>query len=115
MTQVFSPASPTSQPANPAPIPVNVEAPPSLSDSELVGRMRALFAKARSHRRPTVNQWVKNYRVMRNRTWMTSRPEWMPSPEVPEMLTILPARCAIMVGATCLIGRKVPRSLAMIT
>ena len=89
MTQVFSPASPTSQPANPAPIPVNVEAPPSLSDSELVGRMRALFAKARSHRRPTVNQWVKNYRVMRNRTWMTSRPEWMPSPEVPEMRPIV--------------------------
>ena len=31
------------------------------------------------------------------------------------MLTILPLFCAIMVGTTCLMGRKVPISLALMT
>lgn len=92
MTQVFSPATdPTRRTPKYAPgaQPINVAAAPTLDDMELVGRIRTLFSRARSERRPTVAQWTKNYRIMRNRTWLTQRPDWMPAPEVPECRSIV--------------------------
>jgi hypothetical protein len=91
MTQVFSPtdAKPNPTPGAPGAQPVNVAAAPTLSDMELVGRLRTLFSRARAERKPTVAQWVKNYRIMRNRTWLSQRPDWMPTPEVPEVRSIV--------------------------
>lgn len=61
------------------------------SDLELVQTVRLLFQRARAHRRSRVVQWVRNYEVIRNRTWGIGRPSWMPSPEVPEIYPILSA------------------------
>lgn len=55
-----------------------------------------LFYKARQHRRPLVSQWNKNYRVVNNRTWLASRPGWLPSPEVPEIYPILASQVGWM-------------------
>lgn len=80
----------------PGATPVNIEAPPSLSDTELVGRLRTLFAQARDQRKPVIQQWRKNHRVMRNRTFTNAVPAWMPSPEVPEVRPII-ASCVAWV------------------
>lgn len=61
------------------------------ADLQLAARCRDLFQRARYHRRPLVAQWLKNYRILRNRTWVAGRADWMPSPEVPEIYPILTA------------------------
>jgi hypothetical protein len=61
----------------------------SLSDEELVRYCRELFYRARSYRRPIIGTWNRNYRVLRNRTWLSNRAAWLPSPEVPEIRPIL--------------------------
>ena len=66
----------------------------SPSDMELVGRIRTLFQRARAERKPIVQQWVRNYRVMRNRTWRAGRLDWMPQPEVPEVRSTIGALVA---------------------
>lgn len=63
--------------------------PPSTRDAELAAEIHSLFQQARSYRRPLVQQWNRNYRILRNRTWTASRPSWMPSPEVPEIHPIV--------------------------
>lgn len=61
----------------------------SLDENALVADMKNLFYKARANRRPLVNQWYKNYRLLGNRTWATGRAEWLPAPEVPEIYPIV--------------------------
>lgn len=85
MVQLFAPNAVERETPSPSATPVNVAALPSLSDTELVGQIRDLFSRARNERKPVVQQWVKNYRVTRNRTWMAGRLSWMPQPEVPEV------------------------------
>lgn len=100
MTQIFSPDSGRtvdSPPTGDQGVPVvNLSANPSLDEAALVGRMRNLFQRARTERKPWVNQWMKNHRVMRNRTWLTTRESWLPSPEVPEVRPII-ASCVAWV------------------
>lgn len=67
---------------------------PTSDDQRLVGEIRQLFYKARAHRRPLVQRWNKNYRMLRNRYWVDARPNWMPSPQIPEIFPIV----ASMVG-----------------
>lgn len=81
---------------SPTATPVNVEAPPSLADDELIGRVRTLFQRARAARKPIINQWNRNHRVMRNRTWTSDLAAWMPAPEVPEIRPII-ASCVAWV------------------
>lgn len=87
MTSMFT-ASPSLDPnaAQPSsdPTPVDLAVLPSMSDTEIVGRVRELFSRARSERKPTLQQWIRNYRILRNRTWGSNRLSWMPQPEVPE-------------------------------
>lgn len=93
MTQLFAPTSSKPGQFN-TPSPrvqdiTNLAVNPSSSDTELVGRLRTLFQRARAERKPVLQQWVKNYRVMRNRTWRPGRLDWMPQPEIPEVRSTL--------------------------
>lgn len=58
-------------------------------EDHLPGYVRNLFYRARQHRRSKVAEWNRNYRILRNRTWLDNRPSWLPSPEVPEVLPII--------------------------
>lgn len=69
----------------------SIGGPSTPSDLELVNTIRLLFQRARAHRRSRVSQWIRNFEVIRNRTWGAGRPGWMPSPEVPEIYPILAA------------------------
>lgn len=67
---------------------------PSISPSEqsdMVQHVKQLFYRARAVRRPLIEQWMKNYEILHNRTWGTGRASWMPTPEVPEIYPILAA------------------------
>ncbi len=44
--------------------------------------VRELFYRARDARRPLIQQWKKNYRVLNNRVWSPRAEPWMPTPEV---------------------------------
>lgn len=61
------------------------------TDAEVAARVRDLFYRAREHKRPRVEQWRRNYRVVMNRTWSPSRASWLPHPQVPEIQPILSA------------------------
>lgn len=67
---------------------------PSAEELRIVSEVRNLFFKARAYRRPLVSRWNKDYRMLRNRYWVESRPNWMPAPQVPEIFPIV----ASMVG-----------------
>lgn len=57
---------------------------------DLAGHVRDLFQRARQERKPLTRQWLRNYDMLRNRTYAgTSKHPWMPSPEVPEIYPIL--------------------------
>lgn len=60
-----------------------------MEDPLLRNEVIHLFQKAWRHKRPLVNRWNKNRRILRNRTWGESRAPWMPSPEVPEIYPII--------------------------
>lgn len=62
---------------------------PSQSDDELCRFVRELFFRARAHRRPLIPTWNRNKRLLQNRTWLSERVAWLPSPEVPEIRPIL--------------------------
>lgn len=56
---------------------------------ELVGKVYALFQKARDHRRPLIARWDRCYRMTFNRYWTRSRPSFLPTPQLPEILPIV--------------------------
>ena len=67
-------------------------APPVVApryDVELAAYCRRLFYRAREHRRPIIATWNRNDRLLRNRTWLSDRAGWLPSPEVPEIRPII--------------------------
>lgn len=61
----------------------------SESDDELCRFVRELFFRARTHRRPIIPTWNRNKRLLQNRTWLSDRVAWLPSPEVPEIRPII--------------------------
>lgn len=71
-------------------------APASTSETETVQNCLNLFFRARTIRRPLVAQWNRNYRILCNRTWLTNRPSYLPSPEVPEIYPILASQVGWM-------------------
>ncbi len=58
------------------------------SDSQLAGRIRALYHEARHYRQPMVQKWKRWYRIVHNRTWLNPLP-WYPNIEVPEIWPII--------------------------
>lgn len=63
---------------------------------ELAQMVRQLFYRARDARRPIVQQWRKNYKVLNNRSWTPRSESWMPSPEVAEMWPLVAAMVSWM-------------------
>lgn len=70
------------------------ETHPSQDNTHLLNEVLALFSQARAHRRPMVSLWKRCQRMLYNRYFPTSRPGWLPTPEVPEIFPI----CAAVVG-----------------
>ena len=62
---------------------------PSQAEMQLASKVHQLFAIARQHRRPLVQQWRRWDMIMANRTWMQGRASYLPHPEVPEIRPIL--------------------------
>lgn len=58
--------------------------------------VRQLFYRARDAKRPLVQQWRKNYRVLNNRSWTARAEPWMPAPEISEMWPLVAAMVAWM-------------------
>lgn len=54
-------------------------------------RVRELFQRARSHRQPLMDQWVKNYEITHNRAWSPHRAPHLPSPSPAEIWPIVNA------------------------
>jgi hypothetical protein len=48
-----------------------------------------MFRRARGRRRSLVDRWVRSYEVLTNRAWLSGRPDWMPSPALPEIYPII--------------------------
>lgn len=63
---------------------------------EIAQTVRQLFYRARDVKRPLVQQWRKNYRVLNNRMWTSRAEPWMPSPEISEMWPLVAAMVAWM-------------------
>lgn len=63
---------------------------------QIAQTVRQLFYRARDVRRPLVNQWKKNYRVLNNRSWTPRAEPWMPAPEISEMWPLVAAMVAWM-------------------
>lgn len=61
----------------------------SQSDDQLCRFVRELFFRARAFRRPMIPVWNRNKRLLQNRTWLSDRVAWLPSPEVPEIRPII--------------------------
>ena len=59
------------------------------SVSNIAEHVQNLFRKARSARRPLVNQWTKNYNVLRNVNVWNSREAHLPTPRIPEIYPII--------------------------
>lgn len=70
-------------------LPPSLPANPSLDDNMWTAVVRDMFVRARAHRRPRVTQWLRNYRILNSRTWSTSRPGYMPDPEVNELSDVI--------------------------
>jgi hypothetical protein len=103
-------ADPTTPPESPAPaepakgspgkplpraIPkLILEKNPSEENRALYGEMIHLFTLARSHRRPMVQQWERNYKALYNDYWGQTRATWLPSPSLPEIYPIVDALVA---------------------
>lgn len=62
---------------------------PDPANHGIVTKLNELFELAKQRRRGRINQWNKNYKVIRNKTWPNQRTDWMPAPEVPEIFPII--------------------------
>lgn len=65
-------------------------------EMQIAQTIRQLFYRARDAKRPMVQQWRKNYRVLNNRQWTPRAETWMPAPEVSEMWPLVAAMVAWM-------------------
>lgn len=84
--------TPTDVRALPVAVPVSDE----VHRMELAATVRALFDRARDARRPLIQQWKKNYRVLNNRTWTPRAEPWMPAPEVSNIWPLVASMVAWM-------------------
>ncbi len=84
--------------------PVESNTPPPLqtlpsltreAEMKLVGSVREMFLRARDKKRPVVQQWRKNYKVL-NKAVPAPGSDWRPNPNVPEIWPIVDALVAWM-------------------
>lgn len=62
---------------------------PSAADYVWAMDVRDKFQRARAHRRPRVHQWLRNYKILNDRTWSGQRPPHLPDPEVNELCDVV--------------------------
>jgi hypothetical protein len=63
--------------------PVVVPMSDEVKEHQIAQTIRQLFYRARDAKRPIVNQWRKNYRVLNNRNWTARAESWMPHRKCP--------------------------------
>lgn len=74
---------------------INTSPNPTHTDTEIVSDITQLFTSARNYRRPMVGVWKRCKRMLYNKqSWSRERPDWLPSPLIPEIMPI----CAALVG-----------------
>lgn len=78
--------------ATPLVVPISDEG----REFEIANTIRQLFYHARDAKRPLVQQWKKNYRVLNNRQWTPRAEPWMPAPEISEMWPLVASMVAWM-------------------
>lgn len=61
----------------------------SIPKARLAAEIRQLFYDARNAKRPMLRRWTRNYHILNNRTWSPYRPDYLPTPEVPEIYPII--------------------------
>lgn len=59
------------------------------SDIEIVQEIRDLFEAARKERKPRIDTWQQNYRIVHNRSWGMGALSWTGGPQVSETWPIL--------------------------
>jgi hypothetical protein len=90
LTDVVPPPTQTPDPSRGAALYSRTGHPVGASDSEIVNHCMSLFTRARDHRRPLVQQWLRNYSVLHNRfSGIPGRA--LRSPEPPEIKPIIAA------------------------
>lgn len=94
-TDQGAPEPPTSSSSNSPAAPTRLPTirKPSNSDDcrARVARVRELFQRARQHRQPVMDQWVRNYEITHNRVWAPGRASHLPSPRPAEIWPIVNA------------------------
>lgn len=70
---------------------INLSEFPTPEERRKVNQVTRLFSIARDYRRPMVQRWQENYRMLRNQYWDTTKRGWMPSPQIPEIWPIVDA------------------------
>lgn len=58
--------------------------------------VRHLYSRALVARRPLIQRWKKNYRVLNNRQWGPRADSWMPAPEIAEIWPVVASMTAWM-------------------
>lgn len=69
-------------------------------EGELVAHVRDLFLKARQKRRPLVERWNRNYRMLRTKRWADGKAGWAPRSEVPEIWPVVDSLVAWITDQT---------------
>ena len=64
------------------------------SDGDLFNHCMRLFYRARDERRPLVQKWLRNYKILHNQTYSPLRESWRPAPSPPEVKPIVAALVA---------------------
>jgi hypothetical protein len=54
-------------------------------DLRIANLVQQLYGRALMARRPLIQQWKKNYRVLNNKMWGPRAESWMPAPEIAEI------------------------------
>jgi hypothetical protein len=69
---------------------------PGDKDLRVANLVRQLYGRALMARRPLIQQWKKNYRVLNNRMWAAKAESWMPNPEIAEIWPVIASMTAWM-------------------
>lgn len=88
----YAPVVANSNGTTPASVPASAE----VRQMQTAMMVRELFYRARDARRPLVQQWKKNYKVLNNRMWTARAEPWQPAPEVSNIWPIVASLVAWM-------------------
>lgn len=64
------------------------------SEAQVVGLVTSLFYQAREARRPLVQEWKRNYRILNNDDWKPAAEPWLPNPSIPKIWPVIASLAA---------------------